>query len=401
MAPLHEIRTHADRITAIDSFTLLRSPTPTSNSTGYAAGHSSTRGNNGPTPQQPNATVHHGLAAATAAEASGGAGVHLNDRDASWPAHDHVAAGETQRRWDQGHGWGDGWAVAAEAASAEGTAVGSGWSGGGTGYGGYSGEEVDPSSDRGISASPATFTGDDDDEYCGRVDGSWAGVEMEREPGPEPQQIIEGIESKKELSASARAAIRRAAPTTTSPPAAARGATVLSRDSHRGGRLVGAAAGSSASAGAGGRGRGRGRGRGVDVEPAGRLYARRDRDAGGSGGGNGKLSPGEASGLGKRHGYAGRGQAEELAAGGGCSPSGFQGGGEEWGCLDRGQWGLAAHGKVATAAAATGRNEGWGEVHEADSREGEAEEEGTAKSVVVFTGSDDGTAKAWDAASGR
>lgn len=100
-------------------------------------------------------------------------------------------------------------------------------------------------------------------------------------------------------------------------------------------------------------------------------------DGGGSTGGG--LALDEASWLGKRHGYAGRGQGEDLlpAELGGRSGEKAVGG----------RSGLA-HCERAWA----GQPGEW---------EGSKGREAMRRNTLLFTGSDDGKAKAWDAGTGR
>lgn len=315
------------------------------------------------------------------AAAPGRAGLFSSYRALSWLGHsDRVAAGPTaataataapvmeaggiQRRWDQGHGWGDGWVVAAGSASMSTVVAGTG--GGVAGYDSRGGGDISLARLEG-RGWVITGVGDDDDHVDGaRVrDGRTVGVEMDQEKEKKERQQdgddnggeAEGEEEKGQeeekwqFSASARAAIRRAAAT-----------GARARYSNLGGRLAGVESGA-------GSGKSRGRGRGVGVGTAG---------AGGGldGGGGGKPALGEASWLGKRHGYAGRGA------------SGYGGGsdGEEEKQL-AGRWGSALD--EATSQ------------YQEDWRVGQEGGKGGPGNIVLFTGSDDGTAKAWDSATGR
>ena len=171
------------------------------------------------------------------------------------------------------------------------------------------------------------------------------------------------------------------------------------------------AASPSAAGGAGtaglGRGRGGGRGHGRDQHGCSGSRSLGAGFGGGDGGGSNLGGLGEPlSRLGKRQGYAGRGQGDEpwnvAAPAGGTLMQPQAGGGA--GTAERG-WGRGAASGCDDEDQKEEDDEGWGAAGSrgrgrAKGGEGEGRG-GGSQTAVLFTGSDDGTAKAWDAESGR
>eukprot|EP00903_Cladosiphon_okamuranus_P020520 g18837.t1 len=319
--PLHEIRTHTDRVTAMDAFTVLPD-----GSTGDACSSS-------------------GAAQSAGTRSPGGGG----------------AVGQHQRRCDQGHGWGEGW--------------------------------------------------------------------------PEGNQ-----EERRDAPSAAAAALAAAAPPTPSQPGSSNSSSNSSSSGGGGGGGGGggaspspyvaspSGAGGAAAAAGGGTGRGGGRGHGSVQQgyASSRSHGAGFGFGGGSGGGSGLDGLGEPlSRLGKRQGYAGRGQGDEPWDVASASASAAAGtlmqqqqqqqprGGE----IGGGRWGWGGGGSGAAI--------GWDEEDQKEEDEccgGEGQrpwsvagnrERARANGIggggggrggnqtLLITGSDDGTAKAWDAKSGR
>ncbi|CAN0147974.1 unnamed protein product [Ectocarpus fasciculatus] len=281
--PLHEIRTHADRVTAIDAFTLPENNTAGSPLAEPSLGSSSGGGSGG-------GGYYGGSAAAGGGVARG-------------------AGGGQQRRWDQGHGWGEGW-----------------------------------------------------------QEGESDGGEEARRPLL-PQRHCYGNSGGGDASSSPS-------------PHASWGVGAGGRQ-HGNGSGTGALGGSLVSAG------------GISAE-----LSRLRRGSSRSGGIGEPLSR-----LGKRQGYAGRGQAYEPA---GAAPAAGGGGTRMMGRgrgIGRVGWGWGGDNDNNYGAPNAWGEERSGEEndrfdtdrpHNAKGRAG-----GEQRAVLLFTASDDGTAKAWDARSGR
>ncbi|CAM9291264.1 unnamed protein product [Ectocarpus sp. 6 AP-2014] len=272
--PLHEIRAHADRVTAIDSFTLPVGNTATADS---------------PLAEQPGGGSG-GCYRRPAAEGEGGA----------WGR-----GGGQRGRWDQGHGWGEGW--------------------------------QEEESESGEGAQPLL-----------------------------PQRHLYG---------------NSGASSSSPPPHASWGAAgegAGSRQQHGNGGGTCAWGESPASAA----------GLGVDFN--------RVRRGSSHGGGTGE----PLSRLGKRQGYAGRGQAYEpagAAVGGGTRMQGRGRG------IDRVGWAFDDgnnHGAPNAWSEEKGGEENDPFVGQRPD-DGKGGAGGEQREVLLFTASDDGTAKAWDARSGR
>ncbi|CAM9818720.1 unnamed protein product [Scytosiphon promiscuus] len=412
----HEIRTHADRVTTMDAFTLPDGGTSSSrrSSSTAAAGLRGEAQGGGIYGSGHRARHHRAAGSVSVPTPVDGGGA--------------SSAGGQQRRWDQGHGWGDGWLVdsseeredappgAAAAAAAEAKATSNmeqrGNSGGGGGGGGSASSFAGSALPCGPSLSGAAGA-------AGGVAGFGRGRGRGGGFGHGPH---------------GRAGVRAAA---------------------FGGSQAGLTNGRGSSGGLSGIPGGGSGGGGLDGGLDRRCRSMHGGHGGSSneGGGGGLCAgtPGEPSSrLGKRQGYAGRGQGDEpadaTAAGFPRTPLGREavGSGAAWGRVgggrgsgggmvarglgggDSGSRGLPSAGAVASAwdeeeemesvqrhsvegtyhradpGGGGGGGGEWGKSGGAGGSYGGGEREGEgAGGGLLFTGSDDGTAKAWDAASGR
>ncbi|CAM9580300.1 unnamed protein product, partial [Hapterophycus canaliculatus] len=292
----HQIRTHADRVTAMDAFTL-----PDSGSS-IAAGDPGGEAQRGSIRSSGNRARHYSVAGSASVSAAGdGAGCGGDG-----------GAGRQQRRWDQGHGWGDGWL--------------------------------------------ADSSGEQENVRSGEIVAAATGLPVVPQRGSSSTSGWGGP------------------PPPHAPP---------SSGAERARGMVGF---------------GRGRGRGLNEGPD-----RRYRSMHGGGGcvGDGLCAGafGEpTSRLGKRQGYAGRGQGDEPADAV-ASSSPVQP--EREAMATRSAWDRE-EGKYQSAdRRAERRRRGCGDGRGVGRVGGREREEGSVEKALLFTGSDDGTAKAWDAASGQ
>lgn len=306
--------------------------------------------------------VHRAVGGAAAfGDATGGAGpnVHPLLWRADVTGANHLADG-SQRVWDQGHGWGDGWVTdgVATAAAAPAAAAPAATS---------------------TSAAPASLemprpsTVSSGLGYVNRCRGGLPGIaaynrarteqqlKQKQQKQDEQQKEDDEEEEGKET---------------------CEGFGTPAWGRRRGG-------GSSYYSGVHrtvGRGRGCGRGGIAECGSAvGGLSEAMSRDDGGGGGsgGGGKFALDGALRLGKRPGYAGRGQGEELRCGGGGEEE------KRGDKVDVRLWGEVSGLPVPEGKRGEEMRGGRGEQGPGDGR------------TMLFTASDDGTAKSWDATTGR
>lgn len=426
--PLHEIRTHADRVSAIDAFADLNSthkprrsgvavvegkgprlqvfPEVEGYTPGMAAGYppAGADGGSGGS-RRLSRTGLDGVRADSGAQelsyASAGEGAAAALPRATTPGYAAPSSGGRSRRWDQGHGWGEGWVVGGENTTSVAPRVDAGRLSptvpdvvSSAVVGPAAGAAAAVFGDSGsVGARSATSTSEKPEQALFRRKGRATSFQRAAALGMTGNGGHAGDHGGGKFAGRCGVGRNRRAVSSFSGYCLGhqseertdediedrRGAyrTMTSRDNgFRSDDNVPVTAGGGRGGRGGGRGWGRGRGTGQPHE-MGSLFA---------------FAHDEPARLGKRQGYAGRGQGEfprdvdeprdENNLMYGWSMGNNEDGLDDGGDKDRGRGlGRDSGGGVGT------RRDGHGE--------------GQQQQVVLFTGSDDGTAKAWDAETGR